>query len=526
MKPKLQRNIQQPKPKNRGVRRALNKLRQSSPKPNKYQHPFQAPSIAPGVVPVGKIAPVMAADYALPGGAPYSAYGFAQSLPGYVVTGFPGYPYLSMLATRAEYRAFADTMSTECTREWIKFTSKQDDDTDTADKIKIIEEEFERYGVRNVVGTAVQHDCYFGRAQIFINIEGADRNLPLILDKRTIKKGSLKSINTVEAIWTTPVAYNALDPVAPDFYKPNAWWMLGQNVHASRLLTIMTRELPDMLKPAFNFSGMSLSQLAEPYVDNWLTTRQSVSDLIRNFSTTVLATSMDQVLQGDDDGSDVNDRADLFNATRSNRGLMLLDKEREELIQINTPLSGLSELQAQSQEHMCSVSRTPAIVLTGISPTGLNPSAEGEIRVFYDWIMAQLERYWRNPIDIILKVIQLNKFGEIDPDISFDFVPLYQMTEKELAEIRESNSRSATAYTTIGAVAAEEVRDQLAKDPTSGYIGLDTSVMPELPEQPTEGEDPPGDLNNGSGGPARAEPPKPPVKDKPAADAKRGRKKK
>ena len=475
----------------KGLLKAASKARQLPPREDKYNYPFQKPMIAPGVVPQGHTAPVLAMDYA-PGFNPYD-FGIASSV--YMV-GFPGFSYLSMLMTRPEYRAFASTLSTECTREWIKFTSKQDDDTDNADKIKAIEDEFKRLNVRSVVQTAVAHDCAFGRAQIFIDIQGADRKTPLIIDKRTIPLKSLTRLSAVEPIWTTPNAYNAIDPSAPDFYVPRGWWMLGQEVHSSRLMTIVTRPLPDILKPAFNFSGISLSQLAEPYVDNWLRTRSSVGDLINNFSTTILATAMDQTLQGNDDGADLFTRVDLFNATRTNRGMMLVDKEREEIVQINTPLSGLSELQAQSQEHMCSVSRTPAIILTGISPTGLNASSEGEIRVFYDWIAALQNSFLRDPIEIILKVVQLSLFGEIDPDIGFDFVSLYQMTEKELAEIRESNSRAATAYVGIAALAPEEVRDQLAKDPESGYMGLDTSIQIKPPANPAD-EPPPDGMEDG-----------------------------
>jgi len=170
--------------------------------------------------------------------------------------------------------------------------------------------------------------------------------------------------------------------------------------------------------------------------------------------------------------------------------LMLLDKEREELAQVNTPLSGLHELQAQSQEHMCSVSRIPTIILTGISPSGLNASSEGEIRVFYDWIAAQQEAYWRNPIEIILNVVQLSLFGEIDPDISFRFVPLYQMTEAEEADIRLKDSQTATAYVNIGSIDSGEVREKLARDDNSGYSGLDLSkeiVLP-MPDEPDEFE--------------------------------------
>jgi len=431
-----------------------------------YSYPIQPPKLAPGVVPVGASAPVLAMDY--------NPYTFAsEAYPG---GGFPGFQYLAQLATRAEYRAFASTLSTEVTREWIKFTSKQDDAGDTAEKIKQIEEEFKRLNIRGVIQRAVEHDCYFGRGQIFLDIQNGDRKTPLILDPRTVKKGSLNSVSTVEAVWTTPSGYNALDPAAPDFYKPHGWFMLGQQVHSSRLMTVATRQLPDILKPAFNFAGMSLSQLAEPYVDNWLRTRQSVADLINNFSITVLSTAMDQVLQGNDDGTDLFARADLFTATRSNRGLMLLDKEREELVQVNTPLSGLHELQAQSQEHMCSVSRTPAVVLTGISPSGLNASSEGEIRVFYDWIAAQQEAFWREPIETIMKVVQLSLFGEIDPDIGFDFVPLYQMTPKELAEIRQTDGATDCAYIAAGVIDPSEVRDKLAKSPDSGYNGLDTDI--------------------------------------------------
>ena len=482
------------KPKGDGLRRAALKagmLAADAKAANPYDYPIKPPTLAPGVVPKGVDAPVLAMDA--------NNYAFAAET--YGGGGFPGFAYLSQLATRAEYRAFAATMSTELTREWLEFTSKQDDDSDSADKIKAIEEEFKRLNVRGVIQKAAENDCYFGRAQIFLEIAGADRTTPLILDPRTIAKDSLERVVPVEAIWTTPAGYNALDPAAPDFYKPSSWFMLGQQVHASRLMTVVTRPLPDILKPAFNFAGMSLSQLAEPYVDNWLRTRQSVADLINNFSITALATSMDQVLQGDDDGADVFARAELFTRTRSNKGLMLLDKEREEIVQVNTPLSGLHELQAQSQEHMCSVSRMPAIVLTGISPSGLNASSDGEVRIFYDWVAAQQEAYWREPLEVILKAVQLSLFGEIDPDIGLAFIPLYQMTPAEESEIRAKDGVTDCAYVAAGIIDPSEVRDRLAKDPNSGYMGLDTTVelVPPNPE-PAPGEtDPAEGLSNAPG---------------------------
>lgn len=445
--------------------------------------PIQPPKLAPGVVPEGQSSAV-AMDYC-PG-----IYDFASSFVGMNVDfqGFPGYPFLAQLATRAEYRAFAAAMSSELTREWIKLKSKTDKDkAQDNPRIAELEAAIEEYKLREVFRLAAEQDCFFGRAQISVNIKGADDQVPLILAPETVKQGSLTSFTCIEAMWTSPSSYNAIDPTAPDFYKPREWFLLGKRIHASRLLTIITRPLPDLLKPAYNFSGMSLSQLAEAYVNNWLRTRQAVSDLINNFSITVLATDMDQVLQGDCDGSDVFARADMFTLTRSNRGLMMVDKAREEILQVNTPLSGLHELQAQAQEHMCSVSRIPAMILTGISPSGLNASSDGEIRAFYDWISSQQEAFWSHPLDICLKLLMLNLWGEIDPTITFEFNPLWQVSAKEESEIRVNDANADSVLLDRGVISQEEVRSRLAKDPSSGYSGIDVDDVPVV-EDPLDGD--------------------------------------
>jgi phage-related protein (TIGR01555 family) len=457
---------------------AINKANSSSSQELFYIKP---PVIPDGVVPDGIEPPVVAMDTN-----PYQLAN--QMYGGYdIAAGFPGFSYLSQLATRLEYRAFASALSTELTREWIEFTSDSDDG-EAEDKIKRIEDLFDRLKIRQTIQRCAEMDCLFGRAQIFIDTGSDMPQTPLVLNPKVTNK--LKNIIPIEPIWTTPSVYNAIDPLAPDFFSPSKWYMLGKEVHASRLITIVTRPLPDILKPAFNFSGISLSQLAEPYVENWLRTRQSVSDLIANFSITGLATAMDQVLQGDDDGADLFARAELFTSTRSNKGLMLLDKEREEMFQFNTPIGGLSELQAQSQEHMCTASRIPAVILTGLSPTGLNASSEGEIRVFYDWIAAQQEAYWRDPIQKILNVVQLSLFGDIDKGIGFEFKPLHQMTEAEQATIRAQDVQSAIAYIQAGVLDPSEERRRIAADVDSGYQGLDIQEehgYPDEEERP-EGE--------------------------------------
>jgi uncharacterized protein len=450
--------------------------------------PIKPPVLMPGVVPKGEKAPVIAEDSIND-----SVYAFARAA-FQDFSGFPGYPYLADLATRAEYRAFADALSKELTREWITLTSSETAGDETKEKITQLTKKLEEIDLKGAISKAAVHDSYFGRGQIFLEFKNdeRERELPLILDKRTIKKDSFVGLRNVEPMWTTPATYNSLDPTRPDFYKPTKWFVMGKQVHASRILTIITRELPDMLKPAFNFGGMSLSQLAEPYVQNWLKTRQSVADLITNFSTTALQTSMDEVLQGADDGKSLFDRIKLFTLTRSNRGMMVLDKDKEALVQLNVPLGGLHELQAQAQEQQCSVSKIPSVVLLGVAPSGFGNVAEGELSTWRDTVKSEQERNYRTPIKIVLDVLQLSMFEEIDPDISFAFNPLYQLTDKELGELRKNNADIATAYIDRGVIDPEEQREKLARDPESGYQGLDLSkeiVNPNMLNNDDQGEE-------------------------------------
>jgi phage-related protein (TIGR01555 family) len=437
----------------------------------------EPPKLFAGVVPDG-VTPAIAQDSA------YSVYDYASG--GLFVgdfTPFPGYPYLSQLSTRAEFRQVVSTMAGEMTREWIKIVSKSDSEMQ-GDKIAAIEERLIELKARDVIHAALMNDGYFGRGQIFVDIDGQDLKDPLVLHSKTIPMGSLKRLSSIEPIWTTPSTYNSLYPESPDFYRPHEWFMLGRPVHASRLLTLTTRPLPDMLKPAYNFSGMSLSQMTDGYIQMWLRCRQSVSDLVSNFSTMILKTDMSQVLSGGS-ASNVFDRADLFTMTRSNKGIMVLDKEMEEMEQINTPLSGLDALQAQALEHICTVTRIPAVVLTGVSPSGLNASSEGEIRVFYDWVNSEQERHLRQIIETIIKLVQFDIFGECDDDITFIFNPLWIMNGRELSEIRTANANADQIYLMNGVLDPQEVRERLARDEQSLYQGLDITKEIERPDEMT-----------------------------------------
>jgi uncharacterized protein len=332
-------------------------------------NPFKVAVPPPGVLPDGVEPPSMAQDSAFGG-----ALGWAGSFANQVFAEgleFLGYPYLAELAQRPEYRVITDTIATEMTRKWIKFQAVGE--VDKTAQIKAIEDEFTRLGVKEAFKKAAENDGFFGRAHLYLDTGQTDDRDELRLSigngtnemsKKKIGKGMLKRLRVIEPVWTYPSSYNATDPLKPDWYKPSSWSVQGKEVHSTRLLTFIGREVPDLLKPAYSFGGLSMSQMVKPYVDNWLRVRQSVSELISTFSTSGIKTDLSNFLAAG--GDELFKRLVLFNRNRDNQGLLVLDKNNEDYFNVSTPLGTLDQLQAQAQEHMASVSRIPLVKLLGM----------------------------------------------------------------------------------------------------------------------------------------------------------------
>lgn len=418
--------------------------------------PYEAPK---GVVPLNEtsaIAKDSNINYA------YSSFNNTQFF-----SSFLGYPAISALAQSSDYRMVPETTSHEMTRAWGYVTGIEDNE-----KIAEIEEELTRIGVRELFRKHIYNEQLFGLSHLFLDTSENDTSIPLLTEN--IKKGTRLSLKLIEPIHTTPASYNASDATQDDFYKVRTWFALGKEINQDRLLTLVMRPVPDLFKPAYNFGGTSMVQLMQPYVQRWQRTVDSVSDLIKAFSITCLKTDMEALLNdGDGDGvNQIKKRMELFNLMRDNLDLMALGAE-EELIQINTPLSGLDALVSKSQEQMSMPSHTPLVKLTGITPSGLNASSDGEIQVYYDWIMSLNTAHILPQMKTIIEAVQMALYGEIDPSITFKFNSLTQMSDKEKSEIEVNRTSAMANLTTNGIISQEEAGQLLKADENLNYKSLD-----------------------------------------------------
>lgn len=457
---------------------------------------------------------------------------------------FLGYPYLAELAQRPEYRLLSEIRAEEMTRKWIEFRGtddesmnekdkpknrnkddqasdfarEQDDQparTDTRNKeiekkIKELTDFAEDIKLRDWFKAAAVQDSFFGISHLYLDLKGVDvdnmRDPELVSDigngrndvtlaKLGGKKDFLKGLRTIEAIWCYPTVYNAINPLIPTWYDPQVWYVMGTEIHKSRLLSFIGRPVSDILRPAYAFGGLSMTQMAQPYVDIWLRTRESVGEIIHAFSVMILMTKMaTTTMPGGSGGGngDVLARMALANLLRDNQGMMVIDKDTEDFKNISAPISGLEGLQAQSQEHMASIARIPGIKLFGIQPTGLNASSEGELRAFNDTIHGSQEHLFRTHLTTVTDLMQMSLWGKRDPDITYDFLPLQELTPKEKAEVRKLDAETDQIRIESGVVSQEDVRRKVVADPESGFDGLDPEDVPDLLIEEEQGLEPEG----------------------------------
>jgi len=476
--------------------------------PQRQAKPFAIPQPPPGVLPSSEArkpsgALALAMDEA-PGVVGWSnwasqyggSWAFTEGLE------FLGYPYLSELSQRPEYRKVVEIPAIEATRKWIKFTAKGGNKSKES-KIADIEAEMVRLKVRDHYKTIIEQDGFFGRAHLYhdLGVDLDDINNPELLTSigngrdeatkaKVNKKTPLLALKPVEALWTYPTNYNSTQPLKQNWYRPDLWYVMGTRVNSSRLPCFISRPVPDLLKPAYSFGGLALTQLVKPYVDNWLVTRQGVQDIINSYTVFALATAMSEQMQVG--GEVLTNRANVFTNYRNNRGLMLYDKDLEDFKNVSAPLAGLEALQAQALEHICVVANEPLVKFTGNTPSGLNASSEGEIRVWYDWINAFQNSFIRSQLQFTIDLIQMSIFGKVDEDITFEFVPLFELDEKAAAEVDKIKADTAQVRIDSGVIDPTEEREHVVNDAASPYPGLDPEDAPDLLSEEMQGLEIPG----------------------------------
>jgi len=140
---------------------------------------------------------------------------------------------------------------------------------------------------------------------------------------------------------------------------------------------------------------------------------------------------------------------ELIRQFQSIEGITLLDAE-DAFHTYAYNFNGIAELLQQFERQISGALDMPIVRLFGMSPAGLNATGESDIRNYYDGITQQKEIQLRPGVQTLLHVISYSEFGRpLGEDFTFSFNPLWQMSEKEKAELfRDDMNAFAVAHDT------------------------------------------------------------------------------
>ena len=165
-------------------------------------------------------------------------------------------------------------------------------------------------------------------------------------------------------------------------------------------------------------------------------------------------------------------RMELVDMSRSVSRSILLDAEDEEFRRDSYGFSGIPEILEKMMLRLAAAARLPVSLLMGQAPAGMNATGESDTRFFYDQVRAEQEAL-KSKIERLVKI----QYGEEAIKVAIDFPALWQMTDREKAELRRMEAETDRIYLQEGVLLPEEVAIKRFSD---GDFAIDLNSRAEL----------------------------------------------
>lgn len=296
----------------------------------------------------------------------------------------------------------------------------------------------------------------YGGAFVFIdtNTDSEGLRAPLYQSIETARVNRITSLKIVEPYLCGAIKVNASNPLNSDYMKPSEWFVSGGGVvHNSRLERVVLFETPDMIKPLYNYLGISLCQFMQNYVMSADVARQALSDIFLRFRTIIIKSDLPKI-----NPAEAKARMQFINQQRNNAGTLLLTKE-EEYVEAITSLSGLDKIVAQMQENIAVSARMPAVKLLGLTPSGFNATGDFDLKSYYDEIASLQNAILKPLVECFLRLFALELGADEHP--TFEFAVLGEENRLNNAQISSTEAQTLGALIQNGVITQEQAFEYL-----------------------------------------------------------------
>ena len=363
-------------------------------------------------------------------------------------------------------RRIVEIMPADATREWIEFDHEADIDP--------LESEMERLQVKPRCQEAWDWARLHGGAGILIN-DGT----PAEEMWKPLRSDSLEQIVSLTVLtrwelwaWATDVQR---DISRPDFglplryhiYPRMAFGQVAITVHASRVIRFEGKKLPRLLHIRNNFWGDSVLTPIYDALGDFRVSHHAVANVLQDFRILVhgIAGLSTKIAAGGEQA--IVKRMELMNMARSVAGVMLIDKDEDEIEYHSSSVAGVSDLVDKVCKLLQALTDIPHTILFNEAPGGagsMGSSGDHEERNWFNTVKAAQVGYLKPRLDQIMKLIFAQKRGPFkgkEPkNWKYEFKPLWQMDDKEAATAYQLEAQGDQVYMEAGVATNQQIQQK------------------------------------------------------------------
>jgi uncharacterized protein len=352
-------------------------------------------------------------------------------------------------------RKIVDAPPSDMTREWRTWQS------DDAEAIYAAEKAFR---VKSKVRRALILRRLYGGSAILIGDGSPAPEEPLEIDR--IGVGGIKYLHVFSPWELTPS--DVIDDLEdPDYGLPRFYSVRAESrqssairkIHRSRFVIMIGQEAPPTIANSAWGWGQPLYQTILDAVNHVETSAKNAAALTEEAKVDVI--QMDDLgtyLQTREGTSRLVTRFSMANTLKGMVNTLVLGKG--ETFQRNSiTFAGLTDLMRTHAEFVSGAADVPMTRLFGTSPAGMNSTGESDIRNYYDRLRSEQTTDLQEDLEPLDHALLQHVLGRRPKEAVYEWRPLWQLSQAELADISYKNAQTDQIYVNSGLFAPEELRE-------------------------------------------------------------------
>lgn len=313
-----------------------------------------------------------------------------------------------------------------------------------------LDDALEADGVLDAVGDAFIWARLFGGGALIVNTE---ESYDQELSTDEIAEGA--KVEFYDACrWELGSAQRIPTNGFYDFY--------GKKIHQSRVLTVVGKRAPFILRAQLSDWGMSEMERVLEDFNGYLRGKNVVYELMDEAKVDVYRLEGLKGQLASSTGTAITqNRIQTMNQLKNYNSALIMDS-KDEYVQKQITFAGLSDMLAENRIGIASALRMPLSKIFGISAAGFN-SGEDDIENYNAMVESEVRQPMKRVLRKVLDLKVRSLFGA-DLDFDFKFKPLRILSAKDEEEIKRSKSERTLQLYDRMLISSREVGEAVQAD--------------------------------------------------------------